>query len=154
MLPCDSGPESESAKFYRPQLRLRLQEKQATPADSNSGLDFDSTSLILSMPIIALSILNPPVLLNYSQHSLCQLFYASTASFLSRLKYFVFRPHSSPLAPSPSISPPMALHSQRYPKKNNSDASSEASNWASTEDFGQVAVVSNLQSSGAGFAIS
>ena len=38
VLICDSGPESESAKFYRFHLRLRLQPKRSTPTDSNSCL--------------------------------------------------------------------------------------------------------------------
>ena len=44
MLACDSGPESESAKFYRLQLRIRLQSKRSTPTASNCGLDSDSAS--------------------------------------------------------------------------------------------------------------
>ena len=42
MLACDSVPESESAKFCRLQLRLRIQ-----PSDSNSGLISDSAALVL-----------------------------------------------------------------------------------------------------------
>ena len=49
VLTCDSGTESESAKFYRLQLRLRLQPKRSTPTDSNSGLDSDSAALITSV---------------------------------------------------------------------------------------------------------
>ena len=45
MVDCDSGPESESVKFYRLQLRLRLRPKRSTPTDSNSGLDSDSAAL-------------------------------------------------------------------------------------------------------------
>ena len=47
VLVCDSGPKSESAKFYRLQLRPRLQPKQSTPTDCNSGLDSDSATLLL-----------------------------------------------------------------------------------------------------------
>ena len=43
---CDSGPESESAKFYRLQLRLGLKPKRSTLTDSSSGLDSDSVALI------------------------------------------------------------------------------------------------------------
>ena len=46
---CDSGPESESAKFYRLQFRLRLRPKRSTPIDSNSGLDSDSAALATAM---------------------------------------------------------------------------------------------------------
>ena len=41
----DSGPESESAKFYRLPLRLRLQVKRSTPTDSNSSFDSDYAAL-------------------------------------------------------------------------------------------------------------
>ena len=44
---CDSGPESESAKFYRLQPRLRLQTKRSTPTDPNSGFDSDSAALVI-----------------------------------------------------------------------------------------------------------
>ena len=37
MLTCYSGQESESDKFYRLQLRLRLLPKWSTPTDSNSA---------------------------------------------------------------------------------------------------------------------
>ena len=42
---CNSGPESESTKFYRLQFRLRIRTKQSTWTDSNSGLDSDSAAL-------------------------------------------------------------------------------------------------------------
>ena len=45
VLTFDSGPESESAKFYRLQLRLRIWPKPSTPTDPNSGLDSDSAAL-------------------------------------------------------------------------------------------------------------
>ena len=45
MLYCDSGPESESVKWYRLQLRLRLRPKWLTPTESNSGLDSDPAAL-------------------------------------------------------------------------------------------------------------
>ena len=45
---CDSRSESESANFYRLQLRLRLWPKRSTPTDSNSGLDSDSAALVLT----------------------------------------------------------------------------------------------------------
>ena len=44
VLSCDSGPEPESAKFDR--LQLRLQPKRSTLTDSNSGLDSDSAALL------------------------------------------------------------------------------------------------------------
>ena len=44
----DYGPESESAKFYRLHLRLRLQAKRSTPTDSNSGFNSDSAALPLT----------------------------------------------------------------------------------------------------------
>ena len=50
VLVCDSGPESESVKFYRLQLQLRLQPKRSTPTDSNSGLDSDSAALTITDP--------------------------------------------------------------------------------------------------------
>ena len=46
---CDSGPESESAKFYRLQLWLQLWSKRSTPTNSNSGLDSDPAALILTI---------------------------------------------------------------------------------------------------------
>ena len=46
VLTCDSGSESESARSYRLQLRLRLQPKLSTPTDSRSGLDSDSATLV------------------------------------------------------------------------------------------------------------
>ena len=46
LLTCDSGPESESAKFYRLQLWLWLRPKQSTPTDSNCGLDSNSAALL------------------------------------------------------------------------------------------------------------
>ena len=46
VLTCDSGLESESAKFYQLQLRLRLRSKRSTPNDSNSSLDSDSAALV------------------------------------------------------------------------------------------------------------
>ena len=45
VLACNSGPESESHKFYR----LRLQPKPSTLTDSNFGLDFDSSGLVLAV---------------------------------------------------------------------------------------------------------
>ena len=44
VLACDSGRESESAKFYR--FQLRLKPERSTPTDSNSGLDSDSAALV------------------------------------------------------------------------------------------------------------
>ena len=46
VLAFDSGPGSESAKFYRLQFRLRLHLKRSTPTDSNSGLNSDSEALV------------------------------------------------------------------------------------------------------------
>ena len=53
MVACVSGPGSESAKFYRLQLRLRLHLKQSTPTDSNSGLDSDFTASSCGFPLFA-----------------------------------------------------------------------------------------------------
>ena len=50
MVDCDSGPESESVKFYRLQLQLRLWPKRSTPTYSNSGLDSDSAALLRTTP--------------------------------------------------------------------------------------------------------
>ena len=46
-LTCDSGQDSESTKLYRLQLRLWFQPKRSTPTDPNSGLDSDSTALLM-----------------------------------------------------------------------------------------------------------
>ena len=45
---CDSGPESESAKFYLLQLRIQLRPKRSTQIDPNSGLNFDSAAVLRS----------------------------------------------------------------------------------------------------------
>ena len=44
VLTCDSGSESEPARFDR--FQLRLMRKRSTPTDSNPGLDSDSAALI------------------------------------------------------------------------------------------------------------
>ena len=48
----ESGPESESAKFYRLTSQLRFQAKRSTPTDSNFGPDSDSAALIIIINII------------------------------------------------------------------------------------------------------
>ena len=50
---CDSGPELESAKCLR--LQLRPQAKRSTPTDSSSGLESDSAALLNTGTHIALS---------------------------------------------------------------------------------------------------
>ena len=49
MIACVSGSESESAIFYR--LQLRLRPKRSAPTDSNSGLDSDSAGQVLTILI-------------------------------------------------------------------------------------------------------
>ena len=53
LVSCNSGPKSESAKFYGLQLRLRLNAKQFSPTDSNSSFESNSASLPESVMLIS-----------------------------------------------------------------------------------------------------
>ena len=73
---CDSGPESQSVKFYRLQLWLRLQAKRSTLTNSNSGIDSDFAALVLSryLSVFYIYFGNLPYLANCS-HSFFGIFH-------------------------------------------------------------------------------